>query len=396
MGLADDMVPAIRTRYGNTAAERVVDAWNRGMAGEIIRKEWEGKGSQIAASYVDGLEAEPWHNVDRYPWISSLESDAAVIRDELRSACSGGLGGRTAWVPAPEEDADAYGPGWQKLVLQNRVWDSAACDIFPKTCEILQGCGAPSNEVFFARQCASSGIKPHTDNSNFFITAHLPLEVPEGGGCWIRVGTNEKREWHENRVLAFDSSFVHETRNDAPSDRTVLLVRFWHPQLTQVERDALGFIFSALDDPSVLDQPYNSALDLKGVETSLDSMESLEPEASLPASSILDGGSGETTASDGRGPTQAAPSESLQVESRRPVSVPGDESHEHISVEPLGDAAEAERLDGFLADLKAEGLLPDAGTGEDLLDQGPKNRSERRKASKARKKAARQGKRKKR
>lgn len=372
MGLADDMVPAIRTRYGNTAAERVIDAWNRGMAGEVTRKEWEDKGSQVAASFVEGLEAEPWHNVDRYPWISSLEKNAAVIRDELRSACSEGLGGRTAWVPAAEEDAEAYGPGWQKLILQNRVWDSAACGIFPKTCGILQGCGAPFHDIFFARQRANSGIKPHTDNSNFFVTAHLPLEVPDGGGCWIRVGTDEEREWHEHRALAFDSSFVHETRNDASSDRIILLMRFWHPQLTQVERNALGFIFSVLDDPLVLDQPYDSALNLKGFETGLDSMATLE--------------------SEGRRPTQVGPVEPFQVESKGPVPVPIDESSEKISVEPLGDAAEAERLDGFLADLKAEGLLPGVGTKEDVLDQGPKNRSGRRKASKARKKAVRQGK----
>lgn len=396
MGLADDIVPAIRTRYGNTAAERIVDAWNRGMAGEVTRKEWEGKGAQVAASYVEGLEAEPWHDVDRYPWMSSLEKNAAVIRDELRSACSDGLGERTTWVPAAEEDAQAYGPGWQKLVLQNRVWNSAACEVFPKTCEILQSCGAPSNDIFFARQRASSGIKPHTDNSNFFVTAHLPLEVPDGGGCWIQVGTNEKREWHEHRALAFDSSFVHETRNDALSDRIILLVRFWHPQLTQVERNALGFIFSALDDPSVLDEPYDSALDLEGVEAGVDSMGWLGAEASLPASSTLDGGPGETTASEDRDATQAAASESLEVESGGALAVPGDELHGPISVEPLGDAAESERLDGFLADLKAEGLLPGAGTKEDVLDQGPKNRSERRKASKARKKAVRQGKKRKR
>lgn len=390
MGLADDMVPAIRRRYGETGAERVVDAWNRVLVGEVTSKEWDGKGSQVAASYVDGLEAEPWHNVDRYPWISPLEENASVIRDELHRALSKGPGQGAVWVPAAEEDAEAYGPGWQKLVLQNRDWNSAMCGIFPETCEILQGFGAPSHEVFFARQRAGTGIKPHTDNSNFFVTAHLPLEVPEGGRCWMRVGTKEKQEWRENKVLAFDSSFVHETNNGASSDRIVLIVRFWHPQLTQVEKNALDFIFTALDNPSIVDQPYDRALDTKNVEADLDSTESSDIEASSTASVAFDNGSEEASASQGR---KTAQEKGL----RDPVSVTGDVvSQESISVEPLGDAAEAERLDGFLADLKSEGLLPGAGTKDDVLAQGPKNRSERRKATKARKKVSRAGKGKKR
>lgn len=415
MGLADDIVPAIRTRYGNVGTERVVNAWNRAMVGEVTRKEWDGKGSQVAASYVDGLEAEPWHSVDRYPWISSLEEKAAVIRDELRRVVSQGLGEGAAWVAAAEEDAEAYGPGWQKLVLQNRDWNSAVCGLFPETCEILQGCGAPSHDIFFARQRAGTGIKPHTDNSNLFITAHLPLEVPDEGRCWIRVGTKEKREWRENKVMAFDSSFVHETENGASSDRIVLLVRFWHPQLTQVETNALDFILAALDDPSTIDQPYDRTLGAENVEADLASTELSEIDASTPASVGLDDGSGEVNASrtretaqeeeasslssvalgdgSGRAPTSQGRDPVQEEGSRGLVSVPGDvASQEAIRVEPLGDAAEAERLDSFLADLKSEGLLPDAGTKDDVLAQGPKNRSERRKATKARKKASRAGK----
>lgn len=391
MGLADEMVPAILKRYGDTEAKRVIDAWNRGMVGEVTTKEWEGKGPQVAASYIEGLEAEPWHNADRYPWISTLEENASVILEEVSRVLSEGLGEGAAWKSAAEEDAEAYGPGWRKLVLQDRVWDSAACGRFPKTCHVLQSCGAPSHEVLFARQRAGSGIKPHTDNSNFFITAHLPLEVPGGGGCWIRVGTEEKREWLRRRALVFDSSFVHETRNDSSSDRTILLVRFWHPGLQEVERNALNFIFSALEDPSIIDEPYGGTVGLKEIGADPESTQLLEREASLPVSVTLDDQSGQKSPSKERGTAQDAdPSGSLEQGSVEAATLSGgEESQEAISVELLGDAAEAERLDGFLADLKAEGLLPGAGTKDDVLAQGPKNRSERRKASKARKKASR-------
>lgn len=349
MSLADDMVPAIRRRYDGMDVERVVDAWKKGVVGKVTTKEWEGKGVQVAASYVDGLHAEPWHNTERYPWIASLEANAPAIRDELRRVCADELQGGAAWAPAVGDAAEAYGSGWQKMILQDRAWDDAARGLFPKTCEVVRGCGAPSVDVFFARQRANSGIKPHTDNSNFFVTAHLALEVPDGS-CWIQVGS-ERRKWLEGAALAFDSSFVHETKNDSTADRIILLVRFWHPQLTEVERSALDFIFDAMEDSSILDQPYEPAV------------EAVDP-----------------------------PTQPLEVVPTVPVPAIDAKSQGFVAAEPIGPEEEAVRLDGFLADLKSQGLLPGAGGKDDVLARGPKNRTDRRKASKSRRKASRPGK----
>lgn len=65
-------------------------------------------------------------------------------------------------------------------------WEPTNTKLFPQTTEIIQKSKAPSLEVFFARQPAGTGIKPHTDNSNFIMTGHLALVVPEGN-CWIKV-----------------------------------------------------------------------------------------------------------------------------------------------------------------------------------------------------------------
>ncbi len=48
----------------------------------------------------------------------------------------------------------------------------------------------------------------------------------------MRVG-NETRMWQEGRCLIFDDSWEHEVWNDSNSDRVVLLVNFWHPDLPQ-------------------------------------------------------------------------------------------------------------------------------------------------------------------
>jgi Aspartyl/Asparaginyl beta-hydroxylase len=45
----------------------------------------------------------------------------------------------------------------------------------------------------------------------------------------------------------FDTSIVHQTENTSDRERYVLLVRFWHPDLTEIEREAFNIIFQYLD-----------------------------------------------------------------------------------------------------------------------------------------------------
>lgn len=111
---------------------------------------------------------------------------------------------------------------------------------------------ANRSEVFFAKQAPHTGIAPHTDWTNFILTAHLALIVPEGE-CVMKVGDHEQ-SWVEGKGMIMDTSFIHSTRNDTDGTRYVLITRFWHPGLDRVERRALQFIFDCLDDPSTLER----------------------------------------------------------------------------------------------------------------------------------------------
>lgn len=321
MGLADDMIPAILQRYHGEKVQRVVDAWERVRVGKSFTEDRGSQGYQEAASYIEGLDAEAWHDAHRYPWIAALESKASAIADELRSVQTNVHQGHM-WEPAARENAHIYGDGWERIVLQDTTWNDTSCSMFPETTALLQASGEPSVEAYFARQRPSSGVSAHTASTNFFITANIGLEIPRGD-CWIQVG-NEKRRWSEGKGLVFDSSFLHSTRNDADSDRTVLVVKFWHPQLEQVERDALGFIFQALSEPSVLRQPYTPPSDLAP-----------------------------TSMSSSQGETRSQ-----------------------------STGSDTEKLDVFLDSLKEDGLLPEVSSPDEFLARGPGNRSARRKAAK--------------
>ena len=161
---------------------------------------------QKANSYIEGLTARPWHDAARHKWAKKLEQNWTVVRDELRSALSGGglAKGQNVWGGLDESVVE-YGTGWKTLPLCDRtVWDPVNAKLFPRTCALLDKCKVPLIEAFFAKMSPESNIKPHSDMCNFVLTSHLGLIVPEGH-CDITVG-DATVEWRNGRVLLFDTS----------------------------------------------------------------------------------------------------------------------------------------------------------------------------------------------
>lgn len=95
----------------------------------------------------------------------------------------------------------------------------------------------PWGDAVFSRQAAHAYLAPHCSVDSLRVRCHLSLKVPKG--CEIRVG-NEIRHWEEGKCLLFEDSFEHEVWNRSDSDRILLIVDFWHPDLTDVEIAALS------------------------------------------------------------------------------------------------------------------------------------------------------------
>ena len=83
---------------------------------------------------------------------------------------------------------------------------------------------------------AGTHILPHFGPTNIRLRCHLGLQVPEG--CTLRVA-EETRAWQEGRCLIFDDSFDHEVRHSGQGQRVVLLIDFWHPDLSPAEIQGL-------------------------------------------------------------------------------------------------------------------------------------------------------------
>jgi len=106
-----------------------------------------------------------------------------------------------------------------------------------------------------------TSIKPHSDFTNFVLTSHLPLVIPENGSnkCRLSVG-DETRQWLEGKIILFDTSIYHDAINDSDEMRYILMLRIWHPDLTIEERQALQFIYDCLEIPELLSEDPGTVL----------------------------------------------------------------------------------------------------------------------------------------
>lgn len=201
-------------------------------------------GHQPSEENVEGLTAKPFWDVssdpDTFPWAQKLEANANIIAQEFQSKLdreSALFSGDSAW------QNDVMGKGWSAFRLQRLgVWNVENCKEFPETYKLLKSLNIPIavRGVCFARQAPGSGVQPHSDGRNFILTSHLGLKVPEG--CWMQVG-EERRSWEEGKLTTLDTSFEHSTGNPSDSDRHVLIIDFWHPDLTEAERAALIAVY---------------------------------------------------------------------------------------------------------------------------------------------------------
>jgi len=262
---------ALMQRFKPSKIERVITSWRLAELG-YEHREFVGDQQvppitdaatsrcyQHAPSYVPGLKATAWWDNagDDLAWAKSLSKSFESIRDEFTSVMSAPdklSEGNNVWAGALSTDAESYGEGWKTLVLLNRgQWDENNAKLFPATSRAINQSGAPVAEAFFASMKPQTSIKPHSDFTNFVLTSHLPLVIPENGNnkCRLSVG-DETREWLEGKVILFDTSIYHDAINDSEEMRYILMLRVWHPDLTKEEIEALQFIYDCLEIPELL------------------------------------------------------------------------------------------------------------------------------------------------
>jgi len=190
--------------------------------------------------YIPELSAAAWHDPSRFEWVARLEGAAERVLAEYGAM-------RSAAKLAPHPDVRAVRQGsWKTVMLFNtgkRYVEN--CNLLPDTVRLIESIpyAADTSLVYISSLQPGTSLIPHCGPANIRLRCHFGLSIPPG--CWIRVG-DETRVWKAGKCLIFDESFEHEAHNPSKERRDVLIIDFWHPELTSVERRAAELIRAQL------------------------------------------------------------------------------------------------------------------------------------------------------
>lgn len=184
-------------------------------------------------NYFPGLKAQPVYDSSEFPWVPRLVNDFETIRQELLDF--------SARLSLDEQEQDITDRGkWSVLYFHKggrRVDETTrACRQTSEIVDVIPGTGEAGQTLLSVLR-GGTHIQRHYAPTNVRLRCHLGIVVPDGAR--IRIG-EEKYEWQEGQCLIFDDSFDHEVWNDSGSERVVLIIDFWHPDLTSAERWAIN------------------------------------------------------------------------------------------------------------------------------------------------------------
>lgn len=206
--------------------------------------------------YFPDLPATPYLDRSLFPWYEALEDQTDPLREELLSV----LDERALLQPFLGDAANAGGQSylageagatarWDGFFFHRhgRRYDDN-CARCPRTAAALQATTlvqipGHAPEALYSVLGPGSHIRPHTGVTNTRIVTHLPLLVPEH--CALRVA-GQTHAWQTGRCISFDDTWEHEAWNRGTQTRVVLLFDVWNPHLTDVERDAVSQLVTAI------------------------------------------------------------------------------------------------------------------------------------------------------
>lgn len=204
--------------------------------------------------HYPGLVEREFHPPRLFPWIDRLEAATEDIAAELAAVMAAERAELVPYVQYAEHQPLAQwralnkNPDWTAIhLLQNGQRVDANAEHCPRTMALLESVDQPKirgagPNAMFSLLAPNTAIPPHVGVSNSRLVCHLPLVVPEG--CWFRVGA-ETRHWRRGEALVFDDTIEHEALNPTDQLRVVFIFDVWHPDLGEVEREAVTALIGA-------------------------------------------------------------------------------------------------------------------------------------------------------
>jgi aspartate beta-hydroxylase len=262
--LFDAVIEPLRHRYGRSELTRV----DQCLAIYL--------GEQAAALpdprqrpkflYFPGIPSQAFYPRERFPAHARLEAAADAIREELHTVLSHAQDDLVPFLGTPSAEAVAAEllrasgtreAAWDAFFFyRHGVRHDLQCARCPRTSALLDSLQlvrirehAP--ETLYSVLRPGTHILPHRGVTNTRLVTHLPLIVPPD--CALRVG-GETHVWQQDRCVTFDDTFEHEAWNHSGTDRVVLILDGWNPDLSEVECMAVTDLVGAIGDFNRHDQ----------------------------------------------------------------------------------------------------------------------------------------------
>jgi aspartate beta-hydroxylase len=246
----------LRAEHGDAALQRVMQCVDIFLG--TAPPNYPDARQQPKFLYFPDLPTIAFFERDLFPWYAELESNFAVIREELESVLRTEHGIEPFLKFDSADQAGAYlagttvaPPVWDAFFFyRHGVRNDENCARCHRTAAIIDALPivrirehAP--EICFSVLTPGTHILPHRGVTNTRLVTHLPLIVPND--CAIEVG-GERKVWIEGQCFTFDDTFEHEAWNRGNSTRVVMLMDCWNPYLTELERDAVTLLVGAISD----------------------------------------------------------------------------------------------------------------------------------------------------
>ncbi|XP_034476253.1 aspartyl/asparaginyl beta-hydroxylase isoform X3 [Drosophila innubila] len=188
-----------------------------------------------------GLKAKPFWQLTETgiaPQLEQLQHNWRAIRNEALSL----LNKHGNFQPEAEHLRDTG--NWQQYELFSQGKRlHANCQRAPITCALLAKLPAFTTchrgQVKFSAMQALTHVWPHCGPTNCRLRAHLTLLAPEPHLTSLRVA-DQQRTWKAGELFIFDDSFEHEVWHNGTQLRLVLILDFWHPDLSESQRRNLS------------------------------------------------------------------------------------------------------------------------------------------------------------
>jgi aspartyl/asparaginyl beta-hydroxylase (cupin superfamily) len=187
---------------------------------------------QQPPNYFPDLRSQPIYSPSEFAWTREIFDNFNIIKNELLEFSE------TSNLEAQPQGLTDRGR-WNVLYFYagGRRVDATttACPLTAGIIDLMPGAGR-AGQAYLSVLRGDTHITRHFGPTNTRLRCHVGLVVPDGAR--IRIG-EETYRWEEGKCLIFDDSFDHEVWNEASSERVVLIVDFWHPDVTPAETWAI-------------------------------------------------------------------------------------------------------------------------------------------------------------